>query len=84
MKNLTFVYQGSARDLRKIINALLKSGIVKMVYKINYGQHFFLEDKKIVKSDMKFLIIWVEDELSSKDFLSKNFPQIKELKLNQA
>ena len=81
MKNYTFVCAGSSRELRKMVNALLKSGTAVIVRKINYSQTFLIKNDKVSKSDTKLLIIWTEDKTRLDEFLSKNFPQIKELEL---
>ena len=79
--NFSFLYRGNARDLRKIIIAILRSGTANQIYRINYGQVFKLKEKDIKKSEIKLLIMTADDEERLIDFLSKNFPQIERLNI---
>lgn len=82
MNYLTCIYEWKSRDLRKAIMALLKSGIVSEVKKINYVQNFVLNDTKVEKVDQKIILVKTEDEEKFMNFLSKNFPQIERIYLN--
>lgn len=81
MNVFSFLYNGSSRDLRKVIIAILRSGTANQIYKINYGQGFQLKEKDIKKSEIKLLIMATDDEERLIDFLSKNFPQIERLNI---
>lgn len=81
MSNYIFTYKGKSRDLKKIITAILKSWLANNIYKVNYWQEFLLNDKKVEKSDIKFLIINCENKDKLLDFLSKNFIEIEEFKI---
>ena len=82
MNYLTYVYEWNARDLRKIIMALLKSGLVNEVKKVNYVQSFVLNNSKIEKNEQKIIMVKTDDEEKFKTFLSKNFPQIERININ--
>ncbi len=81
MGNYIFTYGGKSRDLKRIITAILKSWLANNIYKINYWQKFSLNDKKVEKSEIKFLVINSENEEKLSDFLSKNFPEIEEFNI---
>lgn len=81
MGNYIFTYGGKSRDLKRIITAVLKSWLANDIYKINYWQRFSLNDKKVEKSEIKFLVINSENEEKLSDFLSKNFPEIDEFNI---
>ena len=78
MENCIFTYKGKARDLKRIITAILKSWLANSIFKVNYWQEFSMNDKKVEKSEIKFLIINSENKDKLLDFLSKNFPEISE------
>jgi len=82
MNYLTYVYEWNARDLRKIIMALLKSGLVNEVKKVNYVQSFVLNNSKIEKTEQKIIMVKTDDEEKIVNFLSKNFPQIERININ--
>ena len=82
MNYLTYVYEWNARDLRKIIMALLKSGLVNEIKKINYIQSFVLNNSKIEKTEQKIIMVKTDDEEKFVNFLSKNFPQIERININ--
>ena len=82
MSCLLFSYTGSSRELRKIIISLLKSGCASRVQKINYVQDFWIKENAIEKSEIKYVIIYTDDESKLLNFLSKNFPQMEMMKLN--
>ena len=81
MSNYTFIYKGKSRDLKKIITAILKSWLASNIYKINYWQEFKLNEKKVEKSEIKFLMMNSENKEKLSDFLSKNFPEIEEFNI---
>jgi len=81
MSNYTFIYKGKSRDLKKIITAILKSWLASNVYKVNYWQEFKLNEKKVEKSEIKFLMMNSENKEKLSDFLSKNFPEIEEFNI---
>ena len=81
MGNYTFIYKGKSRDLKKIITAVLKSWLASRIYKINYWQEFSLDEKKVKKSEIKFLIINSENKDNLTNFFAKNFPEIEEFKI---
>lgn len=82
MNYLTYVYEWNARDLRKIIMTLLKSGLVNEVKKVNYVQSFVLNNSKIEKNEQKIIMVKTDDEENFVNFLSKNFPQIERININ--
>ena len=81
MSNYTFIYKGKSRDLKKIITAILKSWLASNIYKVNYWQEFKLNEKKVEKSEIKFLMMNSENKEKLSDFLSKNFPEIEEFNI---
>lgn len=82
MNYLTYIYEWKTRDLRKIIMALLKSGLVNEVKKVNYVQSFVLNNSKIEKNEQKIIMVKTDDEEKFVNFLSKNFPQIERININ--
>ncbi len=82
MEALLFSYRGNSRGLRKIIVSLLKSGCASRVHKFNYVQSFELKENEIEKSEIKYIIIYTDDESKLLSFLSKNFSQIERVELN--
>lgn len=81
MGNYTFIYKGKSRELKKIITAILKSWLASNIYKVNYWQEFKLNEKKVEKSEIKFLMMNSENKEKLSDFLSKNFPEIEEFNI---
>lgn len=82
MSTLLFSYSGDSRELRKIITSLLKSGNALKVNKFNYVQSFELKEGAIKKSEIKYIVVYTDDESKLLDFLCKNFPLIERIKLN--
>ena len=82
MNYLIFWYTWSSRELKKIITAILKSWIADNIKKFNYLHNYRLNGKKIEKSEEKIILIHTNNYNNLTDFLSKNFPEIKELKVN--
>lgn len=82
MNALLFSYSGDSRELRKIIISLLKSGCASKIHKFNYVQNFELKENVIEKSEIKYIIVYAEDESKLLKFLSKNFPQVVRVNLN--
>ena len=76
-----FEYKWSARELRKCINAILKTWFADEVKKINYGQTFCLKEKKVEKSETKLLLIKTDDGNKLAEFISKNFVQIERMEI---
>ena len=81
MGNYIFTYKGKSRDLKKIITAILRSWLANDIYKVNYWQKFSLNEKKVEKSEIKFLIINSENKEKLSDFLYKNFSEIEEFNI---
>lgn len=81
MSDYTFIYKGKSRDLKKIITAILKSWLASNIYKVNYWQEFKLNEKKVEKSEIKFLMMNSDNKEKLSDFLSKNFPEIEEFNI---
>ena len=82
MNYIRYAYRWWGRELRKIINAILKSWLAKEIQKLNYIQSFCLNDKNVEKSEIKILAILTDNKEKLSAFLSKNFPQIEELNIN--
>lgn len=82
MNYLTFWYKWSSRELKKIITAILKSWLADNIKRINYVQNYSINDKKVEKSEEKIILIHTDNYDKLTDFLSKNFSEIEELKLN--
>jgi hypothetical protein len=59
--------------LRKIIVAILKSGLANNVKKFNYVQNYSIKDNKIEKAEEKILLMQSDNQDKLIDFLSKNF-----------
>ena len=81
MDCLLFSYEGNSRELKKIIISLLKSWCASRVHKFNYIQSFWLKENVVEKSEIKYIIVYTDDESKLLNFLSKNFPQIKRIEL---
>ena len=79
MNSLLFSYSGSSRDLKRIIISLLKSWCVSKIQKFNYVQDFWLKENVIEKHEIKYIVIYTDDEPKLLNFLSKNFPQIERI-----
>jgi len=73
MNYLTFLYRWNSRELRKIIVAVLKSGLANNVKKFNYVQNYSIKDNKIEKAEEKILLMQSDNQDKLIDFLSKNF-----------
>ncbi len=82
MRYFSFVYKWSARELKKYINAILKSWVADEIKKINYGQTFCLKEKKVEKSEMKLLFIKTDDEDRLIQFIDKNGAPIQRIQIN--
>ena len=82
MNYVRYVYRWWGRELRKIINAILKSWLAQEIQKLNYIQSFCLNDKNVEKSEIKILLISTDNKEKLSAFLSKNFSQIEELNIN--
>lgn len=73
MNYLTFLYRWNSRELRKIIVAVLKSGLANNVKKFNYVQNYSIKDNKIEKAEEKIILMQSDNQDKLIDFLSKNF-----------
>jgi len=82
MDYAVFGYKWWNRDLRRIINALLKAWVAKEVQKMNYVQRFCLKEKSVEKSEMKLLFILTDNLEKLSDFVSKSFPEIERIKVS--
>lgn len=82
MNSLVFSYAGSSRELRKIIVSLLKSWNASKVQKLNYVQNFELKENVVEKSEIKYIVIYTDDESKLLNFLSKNFSKIERVNLS--
>ncbi len=82
MNSLLFSYDGKSRELRKVIVSLLKSWCATKIQKFNYVQNFCLKEWIIEKNEIKYIVIYAEDETKLLNFLSKNFPQIERVCLS--
>ena len=81
MRYLMFTYNGTSRDLRKIITAILKSWFADSVKKINYVHAYLLRDDKVQKWEEKIILVHSEDQDGLLDFLSKKFPQLEKMEI---
>lgn len=81
MRGLLFSYNGNSRELRRIIISLLKSWCALKIHKFNYVQSFWLRENVVEKSEIKYIIIYTNDESKLLNFLSKNFPQVERIEL---
>ena len=81
MNWLVFSYTGSSRELKRVIISLLKSGYATNVHKLNYVQSFWLKDNNVEKLEIKYIIVYTDDEEKLLNFLSKSFPEIKRVVL---
>jgi hypothetical protein len=59
--------------LRKIIVAILKSGLANNVKRFNYVQNYSIKDNKIEKAEEKIILMQSDNQDKLIDFLSKNF-----------
>ncbi len=81
MKCLLYSYDGNSRELKRIIISLLKSWCALKVHKFNYVQSFWLKKNVVEKSEIKYMIIYTDDESNLLSFLSKNFPQLERIEI---
>lgn len=82
MEYLSYIYTWKSRELRKVITMLLKSWTASEIQKLNYGQTFSLNEKKVEKSEMKLLLIKTYDKEKLSDFLLKNCPQMQRINIS--
>ena len=82
MTSLLFSYDGKSRELRKVIVSLLKYWCATKIQKFNYVQNLCLKEWIIEKNEIKYIVIYAEDETKLLNFLSKNFPQIERVSLS--
>lgn len=77
-----YSYTWTARELKRVIVSLLKSGSAINVQKLNYVQDFVLNEWwKVIKTEEKLVMICTNDELKLSKFLEKN-PQLKKITLS--
>lgn len=77
-----YSYTWTARELKRVIVSLLKSGSAKNVQKLNYVQDFVLDEWwKVIKTEGKLVMICTNDESKLLKFLEKN-PQLKKITLS--
>jgi len=81
MDYITFVYRWTARELRKIILAILKSWVADEIKRFNYVQNYSFKEKNIEKSEEKILLINTKEPNKLLDFLSK-FTQIERINID--
>jgi hypothetical protein len=81
MNYMMFVYKWTARELRKIILATLKSWVADEIKRFNYVQSYSVKEKNIEKTEEKILLIHTKEEDKLLDFLS-NFQQIEKININ--
>jgi len=82
MDYLVFVYNWNSRELRKIINMMLKIWVADNIKKVNYVQNYGLDDKKLEKNEEKILLISTENQAKLMAFLDEKFLwQIKKINL---
>jgi hypothetical protein len=77
MNGLLFSYNGSSRELKRIIISLLKSWCASKIEKFNYVQSFLLNEGNVEKSEIKYVVVYTDDESKLLCFLSKNFPEVE-------
>ena len=70
----TFI--GTGRELKKLINIMLKKKIAYNIKRINYVKDYKLVDNQIVKTEEKIVYIWTDNEEKLKEFLDKE-PKFK-------
>ena len=81
MDYITFVYRWTARELRKIILAILKSWVADEIKRFNYVQNYSFKEKNLEKSEEKILLINAKEPNKLLDFLSK-FTQIERINID--
>ena len=77
MNGLLFSYSGGSRELKRIIVSLLKSWCSSKVEKFNYVQSFWLNEGNVEKSEIKYIVVYTDDESKLLSFLSKNFSEVE-------
>lgn len=78
---MMFVYRWTARELRKIILAILKSWVADEIKRFNYVQNYSFKEKNLEKSEEKILLIYTKEQDNLLDFLSK-FTQIERINID--
>lgn len=70
-------YAGDGRSLKKLILALLKSGSVDSVKRVNYVKSYRFVDNKIVKQEEKLVLFDVSEAKISQftTMLKKLYPE---------
>lgn len=82
MNYVTFIYRWWNRDLRRIINSLLRSWVAREIQKMNYIQNFCLKEKNVEKTEVKLLFVLTDNWEKLLDFVLKNFPEIEKISVN--
>ena len=77
MNGLLFSYSGGSRELKRIIISLLKSWCASKVEKFNYVQSFLLNEGNVEKNEIKYIVVYTDDEPKLLSFLSKNFSEVE-------
>ena len=75
MNYLAFVYKWNSRELKKIIIAILKSGLSDNIKRFNYVQGYSIKKNSVEKNEERILLVKSDNQSKLEDFLSKNFPQ---------
>ena len=81
MDYMMFVYRWTARELKKIILAILKSWVADEIKRFNYVQNYSFKEKNLEKSEEKILLIHTKEQDNLLDFLSK-FTQIERINID--
>lgn len=81
MDYMMFVYRWTARELRKIILAILKWWVADEIKRFNYVQNYSFKENVIEKSEEKILLIYTKEQDNLLDFISK-FTQIERININ--
>ena len=81
MDYITFVYRWTARELRKIILAILKSWVADEIKRFNYVQNYSFKENSMEKTEEKILLINTKEPDKLLDILSK-FTQIERINID--
>lgn len=81
MDYMMFVYRWTAKELRKIILAILKSWVADEIKRFNYIQNYSFKEKNLEKSEEKILLIHTKEQDNLLDFISK-FTQIERINID--
>ena len=81
MDYMMFVYRWTARELKKIILAILKSWVADEIKRFNYVQNYSFKENSLEKTEEKILLFNTKEPDKLLDFLSK-FTQIERININ--